>query len=181
MFRNRPEPIAARLGGADNREVAVTEALSPAARHAHAQSVRLLATAMFRTGVRFGAIATAGSLLVATMMAGWAGFWGAAVGTGLGFLSSLATIGLMRLGAAMPAQALFGAVMGGYAVKIGLLMVVALPLRRVEQLEPLALGLSVLAVVFAWVIAEVVAFRRTPIPTIIPDPDPPERSLGAPH
>lgn len=134
----------------------------------HADSVRALAAAMLRTGLALGAVVAVAAIAVATAVGGWPGLYGAVVGVALGFVSSLATIGLMHLTAPLPVQALFGAVLGGYVIKIGLLMAVVAPLRAVTWLEPTALALSVLAVVFAWVGAEVMAFRRTPLPTIIP-------------
>lgn len=134
----------------------------------HAESVRALAAAMLRVGVWFGALAGLGALLVAAAFAGWPGLLGAGLGVAVGFASALFTIGLMRLSAPLPVEAVFGAVLGGYVVKIGLLLAVAAPLREIGQLDRLAFALSVLAVVVAWAVAEVVAFRRTPIPTIIP-------------
>ena len=136
-------------------------ALSPT-RNAHAESVRRLAAAMLRTGGAFGGVAAVAARGVGVVGAGGDGWGGPRVGVGLGFGSCLATIGLMRLTAALPVQSLFGAVLGGYAVKVGLLMVVAVPLRGIGQLHPLSLGLSIVAVVLAWAVAEVVAFFRTP-------------------
>ncbi len=141
----------------------------------HAQAVTVLAAAMLRTGLWCAGAAAAVALAVATVLAGGPGLAGAAVGVALGLLSSLATIGLMRVAAMLPVEALLGVVMGGYTLKIALLLVVAFPLRRVAWLQPTALALSVLAVVAAWAVAEVVAFRRTRIPTIIPVPPAPDR------
>ncbi|QSB15851.1 hypothetical protein JQS43_05820 [Natronosporangium hydrolyticum] len=134
----------------------------------HAESVRALAAAMLRTGLGFGAAAALVALALSSAFAGWPGLLGAAVGVALGFVSSLATIGLMHLTAPLPVEALFGAAMGSYAIKIGLLMAVVAPLRGVSSLHPTALALSVLAVVVAWAVAELVAFWRTRLPTIIP-------------
>lgn len=75
----------------------------------------------------------------------------------------------MRMVAAMPVAALLGAVLGGYTLKMAALLLVAAALQGVEAVHPIAFGLSVLAVVVTWAAAEMVAFRRTPIPTIIPD------------
>lgn len=134
----------------------------------HAQAVTVLAAAMLRTGLWSAGAVAVPALAVATVLAGGSGLVGAALGVGLGFLSSLATMGLMRLAAAMPVEALFGVVMGGYTLKVALLLVAAVLLRGASWLEPTSFALSVLAVVAAWAAAEVVAFRRTRIPTIIP-------------
>lgn len=128
----------------------------------------MLAAAMLRTGLWCGGVVALAVLGAATVLAGGPGLAGAAVGVGLGFLSSLATMGLMRVAAALPVEALLGVVMGGYTLKIALLLAVAFPLRQVAWLDSASLALSVLAVVAAWAVAEVVAFRRTRIPTIIP-------------
>lgn len=140
----------------------------PAPDSSHAGSVRTLAAAMLRTGVTLGLAAAAVSMGVAGVLAGWPGLLGAGLGAAVGFVSSLLTIVLMRLTAALPVESLFGAVLGGYLIKVFLLLVVAVPLRGVEQLHPMAFGLTVLAVVVAWAAAEVIAFKRTRIPTIIP-------------
>jgi ATP synthase protein I len=134
----------------------------------HAASVRTLAAAMLRTGVRLAGAVAVLSLVVAAALAGWQGLFGAAVGAAVAFVSSLVTIALMRATAPLPVESLFGAGLGGYLLKIVLLLAIAVPLRGVEQLHPTALALTVLAVVVAWVVAEVIAFRRTKIPTIIP-------------
>jgi ATP synthase protein I len=139
------------------------------ARRRHADSVRTLAAAMLRTGVVFSAVATLAALAVAAAAAGWPGVYGAAVGAAVGLVSSLLTIAMMWASAPLPVESLFGVVMGGYTVKIFALLVVAFPLRQVEAIHPMSLALTVLVVVVAWAAAEVVAFRRTRIPTIIPD------------
>lgn len=133
-----------------------------------AQAVTALAAAMLRTGLWYGGAAAVLAAVAATALAGWRGLVGAALGVLLGFLSSLATMGLMRLAAALPVETLLGVVLGGYTIKIALLLVAAVALRGAAWLDPTAFGLSVLAVVAAWAAAEVVAFRRTRIPTIIP-------------
>lgn len=134
----------------------------------HADSVRILATAMLRTGVRVGGATAVVALAAGVGVAGWPGLVGAAVGAAVGFASSLLTIALMRLAAPLPVESLFGVVLGGYVIKVFLLLVVAVPLREVEQMHPVAFALTVVAVVVAWAAAEVIAFWRTRLPTIIP-------------
>lgn len=136
----------------------------------HAGSVRTLAAAILRTGLLLGAAAAAVALAAAAALAGWPGVLGAGTGIAVAFVSSLFTIVLMRLTAALPVAAMFGAVLGGYTMKVAGLLMVAVPLRGVEQFHPMAFGMSVLAVVVAWAAAGVVAFKRTRIPTIIPAP-----------
>ncbi|MDV6011781.1 hypothetical protein F8178_04705 [Haloechinothrix sp. LS1_15] len=134
----------------------------------HAASVRRLAAAMLRTGLLFGAAAGAVSVVVAAVLAGWTGLIGAVIGVAVAFASSLVTVGMMHLTAALPPESLLGVVLGGYTLKIVALLVVMVTLRDVPVLDPMALGLTVLVTVIAWAVAEVVAFRRTKIPTIIP-------------
>ena len=77
-------------------------------------------------------------------------------------------MGLMRLAAALPVEALLGVVMGGDP-KIALLLVVAFPLsRRVAWSGAHRAGVVGAGGGRGVGGAEVVAFLRTRIPTIIP-------------
>jgi ATP synthase protein I len=131
----------------------------------------MLAAAMLRIGLGVGSATAVAALAVAAALAGWPGLLGAAVGAGVAFASSLLTIALMRVTASLPVESLFGVVLGGYLIKVFLLLAIAVPLRDATQLHPMALALTVVAVVIAWALAEVIAFRRTRLPTIIPAGD----------
>lgn len=57
--------------------------------------------------------------------------------------------------------------MGGYAVKMTALLGVMLLLRDVDGFSRPALAFGMLVVVLAWAAAEIVAFKKTRIPTIV--------------
>lgn len=135
----------------------------------HAQSVLTLASAMLRTAmvpglVTVGLGAAAGALLV-----GADGFFGALAGGAVAFASSLMTLFLMRWSAGLPVTVVMGVAVGGFALKMVVLLVVMMSLRGVDALHPLSLALTFLATVLVWAGAEAVAFKRTKIPTVIID------------
>jgi|SRR5690606_6927162 len=106
--------------------------------------------------------ATAGGLLV-----GVDGLLGAVAGGAVGFASSLMTLFLMRWSAGLPVTVVMGVAVGGFALKMVILLVVMIALRGVDALHPMSLALTFLATVLVWAGAEAVAFRRTKIPTVI--------------
>lgn len=133
----------------------------------HARSVLTLASAMLRTALVPGLLtvalgATAGGLLV-----GVDGLLGAVAGGAVGFASSLMTLFLMRWSAGLPVTVVMGVAVGGFALKMVILLVVMIALRGVDALHPMSLALTFLATVLVWAGAEAVAFRRTKIPTVI--------------
>ncbi|SNR77310.1 hypothetical protein SAMN06265360_11880 [Haloechinothrix alba] len=135
----------------------------------HAASVRTLATAMLRMGLRIGLAGALLAIAVSWVLLGWPGLASAAVGALVAFGSSLVTVWMMHKTAALPPEMLFGLVLGGYILKLGALLVVMLTLRGVEVFDPVALGVTMLVTVLAWAAAEVVAFQRAKIPTVIPE------------
>lgn len=142
-------------------------------RDAHAQAVLTLAAAMLRWGMWLTvpvALVTTG---VATIMAGAPGLAGAGFGVVLGFGSALITIAAMRFAANRPVQSVLGIALGSYALKMSALLVVMLAFGNIAALHHTALGLALLVTVVSWAVADVIAFQRARIPTIIlPDPVP---------
>lgn len=132
-----------------------------------AESVRKLARAMLRTALLPGLLAVAVAAAIATVAVGSAGLSGALIGGVVAFASSLLTIVLMRWSAGLPAQVVMAVAMGGYLLKLLALLVVLVMLRDIESVHTMSLGLTMLATIFVWAGAEVVAFKRTPIPTLI--------------
>jgi ATP synthase protein I len=135
----------------------------------HAASVRKLAAAMLRTAWLPTLIAVAACAVLAVSIVGLPGLWGALVGGAIGIGISVLTIVLMRLSAELPPMVVMAVAMAGYVAKLLVLLVVIVTLKGVGDLHPYALGLTMLASLFVWIAAEVVAFRRTDIPTIIAD------------
>ncbi|KAA5832756.1 hypothetical protein ABT337_12650 [Saccharopolyspora hirsuta] len=134
----------------------------------HAETVRRLASAMLRTAVWPGLATVAIAAVVATALVGTTGLLGALVGGAVAFGSSLLTIWLMRFTGGMSPHFVMVAALGGYVGKMLVLLVVMTLLGGVEALHRESLAFTMLATVMVWAGAEVVAFKRTKIPTIVP-------------
>ncbi|MER5390869.1 hypothetical protein [Saccharopolyspora sp. NPDC002686] len=134
----------------------------------HAETVRRLASAMLRTAVWPGVATVAVAAVVATALVGTPGLLGALVGGVVAFGSSLLTIWLMRFTGGMNPHFVMVAALGGYVGKMLVLLVVMTLLGGVEALHRESLAFTMLATVMVWAGAEVVAFKRTKIPTIVP-------------
>ncbi|MBK1785832.1 hypothetical protein JHE00_15985 [Prauserella sp. ASG 168] len=145
----------------------IDEAAAREARAAHAQSVYTLADAMMRWGLRFSLPLSLVVVGVAMVLEGQPGLVGSGFGVVLGFGCSLITITMMRIGATKPPASLMNLALGGYAIKMSLLLVVMLVLRDIDGLSRPSLAFGMLVVVVSWAVAEVVAFRTTKTPTLI--------------
>jgi ATP synthase protein I len=144
------------------------EAAATAQQNPHAESVRRLANAMLRTAVWPSAATVVLGAVVATVWVGASGLLGAVIGGAVAFASSLATIWLMRWTSAMPLMFVMVAALGGYVGKMIVLLVVMTLLRGIDVIHTEALAFTLLATVLVWAGAEVHAFRKTKIPTIVP-------------
>ncbi|HKS43713.1 MAG TPA: hypothetical protein VJT49_01105 [Amycolatopsis sp.] len=134
----------------------------------HTEAMLKLADAMFRGALWPAVGAAALGVVVSAVLAGLPGLFGALAGGAIGFASCLATLWMMRKTAAMHPMAVMAVALGGYIVKLLVLLGVLTALRGVDALQPKALALTMLAVILASAAAEAVAFRRTKIPTIVP-------------
>ncbi|PRX49223.1 hypothetical protein B0I33_103257 [Prauserella shujinwangii] len=135
----------------------------------HAAQVLKLADAMLRGALWPGLGTVVIGAVVATVWVGVPGLLGALVGGAVAFASSLASLWMMRRTSGMDPMALLAVALGGYIVKFLVLLGVMMLLGGVEALHPFALALTMLAVILVWATAEAIAFKRTKIPTIIPD------------
>lgn len=133
----------------------------------HGDSVRALAAAMLRYGLPTGVVVIVVGAVIAVIVVGMPGLWGALVGGAIGLFLSLLTILLMRQSADLPPMVVMAVAMGGFVVKMVVLLLMVVALKDVQVLHTYALGLTLLASIIAWAAAEVVAFRRTTIPTLI--------------
>lgn len=140
-----------------------TETPSP-----HAQSVLKLADAMYRNALWPGIATVVIGAVVSVILVGLTGLWGALVGGAVAFGSSLVTLWMMRKTAAMEPMAVLAVSLGGYIIKILILLGLMMLLRHVPFLHVKALAFTMLAVILVWAAAEFLAFRKTKIPTIIP-------------
>ena len=153
-------------GATDKATDEITEAAAQVPK-THADSVRKLADAMLRTAVWPSVGVVAAGALVAWLAVGLPGVWGALLGGAIAVASSLLTLVLMKQSAELPPQVVMAVALGGYVVKLVALLIVAITLKGVAWLHPTSLALTLIAAVVLWTGAEVVAFRRTKIPTLI--------------
>lgn len=135
----------------------------------HAAQVLKLADAMLRVAVWPTVAAVVVAVIVATIWVGLSGLLGALVGGIVAVASSLVTLWMMRKTSGMEPMAVMAVALGGYIFKMLVLLGVMTLLRGIGGLHAYALAFTFLAVVLVWASAEVVAFRRTKIPTIITD------------
>lgn len=147
----------------DVADTATTEEPNP-----HAESVLKLSRAIWRTALWPSLAVVVAGVVAGLIFVGAPGLYGALVGGALAFASSLVTLGLMRWSAAMHPMAVMAVALGGYVFKIIVLFVVMTLLRDVDALHTYALAFTMMGVILVWAGAEMVAFKRTKIPTIIP-------------
>lgn len=133
----------------------------------HGDSVRKLADAMLRTAILPALGVVAIGAVIGVLTVDMPGLWGALIGGGIAVGSSLITLFLMKQSADLPPQVVMAVALGGYTVKIVALLIVAITLKGVAWLHPMTLALTLIAVVIVWTGAEIVAFRKTKIPTLI--------------
>jgi ATP synthase protein I len=138
-------------------------------RNPHAESVLKLADAMKKTALWPGVATAVIGAVVATVLVGWSGLFGALIGGVIAFGSSLATLWMMRKSSGMEPMAVMAVALGGYIFKLLVLLGVMTALGGVDALHRESLAFTMLAVILVWAGAELIAFKRTKIPTIIPD------------
>lgn len=153
----------------DESDGPIDEAVSkvPKVPETHGDAVRKLADAMLRTALLPSLGVVAIGAVIAVLVVGLPGLWGALLGGGIAIGSSLVTLFLMKQSAELPPQVVMAIALGGYLVKIAALLIVAIVFRGVSWLHPISLALTLVAAVAVWTGAEVVAFRKTKIPTLI--------------
>lgn len=133
---------------------------------AHADAIRRLANAMLRYGLPSVVVACVIAVVLAAVIVGSAGLAGAAVGAGIGIVLGLITVGFMRFSAGLPPMVGMAVAMGSFVLKLVLALIAAVALKGVAGLHMYSLALTLLTSIFVWAGADVVAFRRTHIPTI---------------
>jgi ATP synthase protein I len=137
----------------------------------HAEAVLKLADAMLRIALWPGVATVVVAAVVATVWVGLPGLLSALIGGVIAFASSLATLWMMRKTAPMPPMMVMAVALGGYIFKLLVLLGVMMALGSIHGLHREALAFTMLAVILVWAAAELVAFKRTKIPTIIPSGD----------
>ncbi|MDQ3577160.1 MAG: hypothetical protein M3443_06080 [Actinomycetota bacterium] len=134
----------------------------------HTRSLLTLANAMFRYALWPSLGTVVLGVIVFGLIYGASGVFGAAVGGALACGSSLLTLFLMRKSANQGPHIAMAASLGGFVGKLFILLLVMTALRGVDALHAKSLAITMIAVVVVAATAEAFAFRRTPLPTIIP-------------
>lgn len=134
----------------------------------HEEALQRLAAAMLRWQVRVMVPALVVCVVLFTVLNGSAGLLGSAVGAVAAVASSLFTFWLMRVSAKHGPHAGLAAALGGFIGKMIILLVVFTPLRDVPAVHAYSLAITMLAGILTAAGADMIAFRRTKLPTIIP-------------
>ena len=91
----------------------------------------------------FGFPATVLALLVGAMAAGWNVGWSAAIGVAVVWANASLSALIQARSARISLTALFGAVMGGFVVRMGMIVALMAGLNQLSFFSPLAFGLAV--------------------------------------
>ncbi|TCO57370.1 hypothetical protein [Actinocrispum wychmicini] len=134
----------------------------------HRAVIMKMVTAMFWGALWWTLGTIALGVLLAGVLVGWHGVFGALVGGAIGVLSSLATLLLMRQTAGMNPNMLIAAVLGAFVLKMVILLLAMTLLGDIEVLHRNSLAFTLLATIIVTATTEALAFQRTKVPTIIP-------------
>lgn len=137
-------------------------------RNPHTEALLTLAGAMFRYSIWPSLAVGVVGVVVFWLVNGMPGALGAGIGAALAIASSLLTLFLMRKSANAGPHMGMAASLGGFVLKLLLLLLIMAALKNVEALHRESLGITMIAVVIVAAGAEALAFRRTKLPTIIP-------------
>lgn len=137
-------------------------------RNPHTEALLTLAGAMFRYAIWPSLGVGVLGVVVFGLVNGGPGALGAAIGAVLAIGSSLLTLFLMRKSAGAGPHLAMAASLGGFVLKLLILLLIMAALKGVDALHRESLGITMIAVVVVAAAAEAIAFRRTKLPTIIP-------------
>ncbi|MCE7008069.1 hypothetical protein LWC34_35385 [Kibdelosporangium philippinense] len=134
----------------------------------HEEVIRALAKTVFWAAVSSTVITVVIAAVLAGVLVGSNGVYGALAGGAVGLLSAVTTSLLMRQTAGMAPQKVLFVVLGGFAGKMIILLIAMMVLGTIAALHRNSLAFTLLATILVSATAEVFAFRRTKVPTIIP-------------
>lgn len=137
-------------------------------RNPHTESLLTLASAMFRYAMWPSLAVGVLGVVVFWLVNGGPGALGALIGAALAVGSSLLTLFLMRKSADAGPHMAMAASLGGFMVKLVILMLIMAALKGVDAVHRESFGITMIAVVIVAAGAEAMALRRTKLPTIIP-------------
>lgn len=129
--------------------------------------LRLL-SAMLRPALLSTAAVGPLAVLVGALLGGAAAALGAALGTALVIVSGWFTLALMRWTASAAPVIVMGVAVMGYCAKFSAMLTLLLVFGDTTLFDVRAFGLSILAAVVAWTLAELIGFVRTRVITVTP-------------
>lgn len=136
----------------------------------HEGVVRGLAAAMLRGAIVPTVVTVLAGIVVFGVVSGVSGAFSALVGGAVVCASSLATLLLMARTAALDVHFVMAAALGGFIVKMLVLLGVMVLLRDVTFLNPKAVAFTMVATILVTAAAEALASKRTRMPNVIPSP-----------
>lgn len=134
----------------------------------HAGVVRNLAGAMFRGALIPTVVTVVLAVVVLGVLNGVPGAVGALVGGVVIIASSLATLWLMHRTAALEVHFVMAAALGGFMLKMLVLLGVMILLRDVEFLHTNSVAITMVATILVTAGTEARASKRTRTPNVIP-------------
>jgi hypothetical protein len=99
--------------------------------------------AIVRRVVPFGPPAALAALLIGGLALDWSTGWSAAIGVGVVVTNAVANALLLSRAARISLTAYSAAVMGGFIVRLALIVAIMFALNRLSWFSPLAFGLAV--------------------------------------
>jgi len=99
--------------------------------------------AIVRRVAPFGPPAALAALLIGGFVAGWGAGWSAAIGVAVVTANAVVNALLLSRAARISLTAYSAAVMGGFAVRLGVIVAIMFALNRLSWFSPLAFGLAV--------------------------------------
>jgi hypothetical protein len=99
--------------------------------------------AIVRRVAPFGPPAAFAALLIGGFVAGWGAGWSAAIGVAVVTANAVVNALLLSRAARISLTAYSVAVMGGFAVRLGVIVAIMFALNRLSWFSPLAFGLAV--------------------------------------
>ncbi|HEX9236216.1 MAG TPA: hypothetical protein VF972_08050 [Actinomycetota bacterium] len=98
---------------------------------------------MVRRVAPFGVPAIFGAVLIGALAAGWDVGWSAGIGVAVVWANTTASGLSLARAARISLTALYGVAMGGFVVRLGVIVAIMAALNRLAFFSPLAFGLAV--------------------------------------
>jgi hypothetical protein len=99
--------------------------------------------AIVRRVAPFGPPAALAALIIGALVAGWSAGWSASIGVAVVVSNAVANALLLARAARISLTAYSAAVMGGFVVRLGVIVAIMFALNQLSWFSPLAFGLAV--------------------------------------